>query len=377
MNQRHFVPALVLAVVSSLVITLQIQAQDRRVNPGPATQPGQAESKNAEQQLPPEPYLLRPGIYVYPSPYRPDYWSPRIRRFPDYNPRSRGGFDRRSRSGLQSRRRFQDGRWIPEYGGQYGYGYGGGFDSGYGYGQGYGPEAAYLQGHYDADHDYLWYIAAARAGRLLNQYKEQFDQGLLNFRDGRYERAVINLLGAAEKNHANGASRLHAGHALFGLGRYQEAVRLISRAFELSPSLPFKSYDLRDEYGIKSDFDRHLAALVAHVENEPLDVDGLTMLGYVSFFTDNFQTAYDNLSRAAELAPSDMFIPKLLGLARLTRGPLGGEPRRTGRATRQSDTPRSRAWKQTPRSESEEAAPVVPVQSGRRSIFQRVAFHHN
>ncbi len=288
-------------------------------------------SGQTKNEQPAEPYLLRPGHYVYPGSYRPDYWSPHIRPIPDYS-HLRYRFNGRRPHG-----RFRN-KGFSRYERGFNRNYYDGYSGGYGYGSGYDVESAYNQGRYDADHEYLWYIAAARAGRLLNQYAEQFDLGVIQFRDGNYERALINLLGAAEKNHANAASRLHAGHALFALGRYSEATRLIARAFELSPSLPYKTYDIRDEYGNKADFEAQLSRLRSFVARHPNEIGSVTMLGYVTFYTDGPGRSHRYLKRARELSPTDMFIPKLFNIARLTesagtlddgqadQSPYGGRP---------------------------------------------------
>ncbi len=274
----------------------------------------------------PELYRLRRGHYVYPAPYSPDTWSPHIRPYYDYDPGRR-------RSGLRGRRS------SLRYGRRGGSRYRHDPYAAYGYGP-YGGHvgAAYEQGRYDADHEYLWYIAAQRAGRLLNQHKEIFDEGLIMFRDGRYDWAAIRLLGAAEKNHSSAASRLHAGHAVFALGRYDDATRLISRAFELAPSLAHKPYDIREEYGKKGDFDRHLAALRSYVRRRPNEAGAVTLLGYVTFYSEGPGAAYPYLRQAARLDPESYFIPKLLTSARLASGmepqrpsaQRAGSPRQAG-----------------------------------------------
>jgi tetratricopeptide (TPR) repeat protein len=193
---------------------------------------------------------------------------------------------------------------------------------GYGY---YSPHcgdlrSAYERGRYDADHNYIWFIAAARAGRLLNQSRLKFDEGILMFRAGRYDRAAINMIGAAEKNHADAASRLHAGHALFALGRYDEATAMLARSFELRPSLAHQDYDIRDEYGDKTDFEAHLAALRAHVAARPNDAGAVTLLGYVTFYSEGPGAAYPYLYEASRLDRKSYFIPKLLTLSRMASG---------------------------------------------------------
>jgi tetratricopeptide (TPR) repeat protein len=285
-------------------------AQPPKANarPGATTAPGAQQSETVS----PEPYYLRPGVYIIPAPYSPTNWSPTIRTWPSLG-------DARCDIGRSDIYRppinNNWGNWNS---------YPSTYSNGCYYGTGSGwspyggdPVAAYEQGRYDADHDYVWYIASQRAGLVLNQWGEQFDQGILMFRDGNYERAAIDMLGAAEKNHADGASRLHAAHALFALGHYTDAARLLERAFELVPSLAYKSYDIREEYGDEGQFEQQLEALHSFVLAHPNDAGAVTLLGYVTYFTDGPSTAYPYLRRAATLNRRSYFIPKLLEPARM------------------------------------------------------------
>lgn len=266
-----------------------------------------------------EPYLLRPGHYVLPGPYDPTYWSPHLRPFPDYSTHRQ--LPRRTAAAERYRYfRTPRGAYYPGYRddcpppNSY---YGRSPYSGI-----YWTDVrdAYEQGRYDADHEYVWYIASQRAGGLLNQHRELFEQALIQFRKGRYDWAAIKLLGAAEKNHANAGSRLHAGHALFALGRYDDATKLVVRAFELSPSLITRQYDVREEYGDSADFDRQLARLRSYVAARPNEAAPLTLLGYITFYTEGPGAAYPYLQRAAQLDRDSYFIPKLLPLARAASG---------------------------------------------------------
>jgi tetratricopeptide (TPR) repeat protein len=195
-------------------------------------------------------------------------------------------------------------------------------------------EAAYNQGRYDAEHEYVWFIASHRAGRLLNQSAVQFDEGIRLFRAGRYEKALVNWLGAAEANHDSAAPRLHAGHAMFALGRYREAVMYLARAFELQPLLAYQTYDIRDEYGDRSHFDEHLDTLRSFVGKRPNDADGLTLLGYVTYYTQGPGASDKLLRRAARCDPKSYFIPKLLevsGKAQSTPTPRDASRERPAR----------------------------------------------
>ena len=262
----------------------------------------------SEQMDPGPPYRTSDGRYVYPNDAIPNAYPPGARSYPDYRqfPRQ-DAFERH----IQTDR----------FGRQPDDGLGGVYVAPNVYAfpvEGRSLGEAYNQGRYDAQHDYLRHLADQRAGALLNQSAQAFDEGMEHFYFGRYDRAVIALLGAAEKNQGSAAARLHAGHALFALGRYDDAVRLIARAFELSPGLAYKSYDVRDEYGHVPDFDRQFATLTAVANARPNDAAAQTLLGYVTFYSGNPGGAYPALARAARLTPNSYFIPKLLDLARMT-----------------------------------------------------------
>lgn len=278
-----------IVVVSS---THPVRAQIHVVTLPPPSDPAGAAN------VPAQPYLIGPGHYVMPAPYSPNNWSPHIRPFPDYST---------LRQPLVSPNRSFGAYALP----------GGACGSPYLSAPYNGDvESAYNQGHYDAEHEYLWFIASHRAGRLLNQSAAQFDEGIRFFRDGQYEKASVNWLGAADLNHDSAAPRLHAGHALFALGRFAEAVPLLERAFELQPMLAFKTYDIRDEYGDRSEFDEHLEALKRHVARHPSDSGALTLLGYVTYYTQGPSAADSILRRAMKRDPKSYFIPKLLDVSR-------------------------------------------------------------
>lgn len=258
-------------------------------------------------------HLRSPGHYVYEPSDRADYWSPHVRVFPDYSalrrPRNVNRLPYRRLGGAWP----TTGGWSTPPVSPFACGRGFGYGNGYYWGD---AADAYNQGRHDANQEYIWAIASQRAGRLINQSAEFFDEGILLFRDGHYDQAAIKWLGAADVNQANAATRLHAGHAMFALGRYADGVEFLARAYELSPTIAYKTFDLREEYGDRADYDRHLAALKTYVVNHPDDAAGLTMLGYVQFRTEGPAAALPYLDRAARLDPAGFFAEKLFDLAR-------------------------------------------------------------
>ena len=311
MAQRSCIAALAIGLAFSSSLSIAQQPAREQLSA-----PGRLEAAGGPAMTPSgDPYQLNPGHYVVPGPDAPDYWSPHLRPVPDYSYERRPFAAPLSRSSSPFRNygRQPGSAGAPTYGcgpivGDYTFGYAAPF---------YGDSAdAYNQGRYDADREYNWFLASQRAGRLLNQHSAMFDQGMSEFRNGHYDQAVVNWLGAAESNHSNAACRLHAGHAMFALGRYREGVAHIARAHELSPSLAYKTFDIRDEYGDTAEFDEHLTALRAIVAKHPDDAAGVTMLGYITFHTRGPGAALPVLERAGRLDRQSFFIPKLLQLAR-------------------------------------------------------------
>jgi len=181
-------------------------------------------------------------------------------------------------------------------------------------------------GYYDQSRWYTWYVASHRSDQLLGASRARLDQGMEAFRAGRYDRAAIAWLGASRMNEEDAASRVHAGHALFAVGRYDSAVKLLARAFELTPQLATSSYDIRGDYANPADFYDQLDTLKRFVVAHPNNADGVTLLGYVKFYTTGPASAYRLLKEAARMRPADTFIPKLLEVARMVSPQDGVKP---------------------------------------------------
>jgi len=164
------------------------------------------------------------------------------------------------------------------------------------------------------DYHYLNQIYR-RDESLLARNASLTSEGSAQLRAGYYERAAVTLLAAAEANHDDALSRVRAGHALFVLGRYDEAVRHIRRAFELQPELATIQYDMRDDFGRKGDFDRQFVALERFVSGHPGNAAGATMLAYVRYYTSGAGSAYPMLRAAKRLDSQNELVDKLLAVA--------------------------------------------------------------
>lgn len=140
--------------------------------------------------------------------------------------------------------------------------------------------------------------------------------GLQFFRKGDYRKAADAYQLAAELDQGDPAARLCAGHALFALGRYREASRFIRRAFELQPRVAYLAYDIRGDYGDRTDFDDHLRALRRALDLAPRDPDRLLVLGYVLYYSDQRAQSYPILAQLLQVDKNDKLAALLHGNAR-------------------------------------------------------------
>lgn len=189
-------------------------------------------------------------------------------------------------------------------------------------------------GYYDQSRWYTWYIGREREAQLFELNSLGLQEGMEHFRAGRYERAAVAWMGAARANETDAASRVHAAHALFAVGRYDVAEKMLARAFELAPRLATSHYDIRRDYGKPKDFNGHWDRLKAYVARNPTDAKAVTMLGYVLFYTTGPASAHRALERAAQLDDADGFIARLLEISRAV-SPQGDTPRSKKAARRQ------------------------------------------
>jgi hypothetical protein len=190
--------------------------------------------------------------------------------------------------------------------GDYGYG---------GYGYGGNQDLAFQEGRakWGWDFDYFEYMANARTGSLLQSSLNSRDRGLAAFRVGQYREAVDAFRLACDANQADPAARLYAGHALFAVGRYHDAVRYLRKAFELQPRIVFVTFDMRDDYRDRADFDRQFAALEDALRQLPRDPDRLFMIGYVLYYGGQRDRAYGAFARLVQSNPHDSLAVRLMG----------------------------------------------------------------
>jgi len=187
--------------------------------------------------------------------------------------------------------------------------------SGYYYDRGIDAyERGYQKGRRDVE---LREAIERREQAVYSSFDNLMAEGLYEFRVGRYRKAANLFLAAAELNHGDAASRLHAAHALFAVGDYRAAVVVLRRAFQLQPKIVALTYDIEDAYGDDDDFEDHLEELEDAAEDNRRDVSLWVLLGYVRAYSDDRDDAYEALVHALRLDPRDELANRL---ARATKG---------------------------------------------------------
>ena len=167
-------------------------------------------------------------------------------------------------------------------------------------------DSGYRSGQYQAE---LW---LARHRNLLQTARTSLDRGTQFFFAGNYNEALSAFRLAGASDHGDAGARLLTAHACFALGRYDDAVRYLRRAFELQPKIAFLNYDLRHEYGVAGDFQQHLERLEAEAQANPKAVAPWVLLGYVYRYTGAREDAAITLANAEKLDPADPLVARLL-----------------------------------------------------------------
>ncbi|UCG17109.1 MAG: tetratricopeptide repeat protein [Phycisphaerales bacterium] len=133
---------------------------------------------------------------------------------------------------------------------------------------------------------------------LLEEGEAAFAAGQYDEARRLFQRAVMSLPDDAY-------AQLDYGLAHFALGSYTVAADAFRRALAREPDLLDRLPDVSTAYGVAGDFEKHLAALEAHVERHATDTDARLLHGLVCFSIGDAGTAISQLSRVLHQDPRD------------------------------------------------------------------------
>jgi len=187
---------------------------------------------------------------------------------------------------------------------------------------GYGPYAGgyrYAQDPYyygqPLEH-YRTEALAAREELTLMAYEDLLTQGYKSFQAGHYGSAARSFMAAADKHHGDSGSRIHAAQALVAVGMYEEALRYVRRAVGLKPLLLLTPMNLQADYGVKADFDKHVAALAEHCKKNPKDTDAWLLLAFEQLLSPHPERCAEALSHVKDRVPYDRLAERLTKAAK-------------------------------------------------------------
>jgi hypothetical protein len=204
-----------------------------------------------------------------------------------------------------SKRDWVDYRYFGGQPSRYGYGrYSGTYgidDGGAGEYFRFGFMEGYDRGRFDQQAD-------ARTESVLAHSGNHMSRGLAAFRSGQYREAAKYFKLASDMNQGDPSAMIYTAHALFAIGRYQEGTVYLRKAFTLEPRIAMLTYDMRDDYGKKADFDEQLAALRSASHTAPSNLDRLALLGYVLNYSGKPDEAYRVLGQARRIESGDKLV---------------------------------------------------------------------
>jgi len=166
-----------------------------------------------------------------------------------------------------------------------------------------------------------------QADQGRSSYRRAMDDGYAAFTAGRYRWAARHFELAATLNQGDPSSRLCAAHALTALGHYDSAVRILRRAFDLEPRIVYLPVDIREAYGVRSDFEKHRESLRTAAEDQRESADLWLLLGYYYYFSDDVERASAALALAGTLRADDKLVSVLASAALPSASAAGSAPR--------------------------------------------------
>lgn len=151
----------------------------------------------------------------------------------------------------------------------------------------------------------------ARPAMPVEQMNELMKQGVEEFSEGEYEQAAQRFLRVAMADPDNVDAALAYATARFATGDYPVSAIAIRRGIRRLPDVVNSLFDIRDRYNQLAHFDRHYEVLVEYVSENPENIDGQIVLGFVQHFTGQREPAAETFKRVAELSEADRDLAEI------------------------------------------------------------------
>lgn len=176
----------------------------------------------------------------------------------------------------------------------------------------------------------------ANPPELTDRAKELMEQGLTAFSERSYESAARTFLQVAMDDPQNVDALLAYAVSRFATGDYAVAAIAIRRGINKFPMIVDAAFDVRSRYGELDDYTDHLLALETYVQEQPNEVDGWLVLGFIRHFSDNRELAKRTFEAVQQMSERYDDIAELFLNAKPLPEPVGPDPQ-TAPATQPAD----------------------------------------
>jgi tetratricopeptide (TPR) repeat protein len=122
-------------------------------------------------------------------------------------------------------------------------------------------------------------------------YTDPMTRGYRAFSEGRFSSAARSFCEATLQDPDNPIARIEFCQALFAIGHYQLAGRLLRRAILRFPSLLEKRLDRHAIYSDPTDFLKHQERLASWIETHPQGSDALWLYGFNALYSGHLEEA--------------------------------------------------------------------------------------
>lgn len=150
--------------------------------------------------------------------------------------------------------------------------------------------------------------SAPEPGKMsVEQVNALMEEGTQQFTQGQYDASARSFLKVMMDHENNVDSILAYAVSRFATGDYAASALAIRRGVLLYPDVVNSGFDMRDRYGRMEDYDDHYGRIVTFVLDQPSNIDGWVVLGFVQHFTGLHERAAEAWTTVKKL--SDPLTP--------------------------------------------------------------------
>ncbi len=165
--------------------------------------------------------------------------------------------------------------------------------------------------------------------QTTSEIEKTITTALRLFKENKFDKAAAGLKQFLLKKNDNPVVLIIYGHSLFAQGYYKLATHSLRKGIKLIKDFQNTPMDLQEFYDKPETMQKQLEDLISWVKYNPADLDAQFLLGYVYFFTNQYEKsipAFQNLKEKKYTEPSlDAFIRKGKELSEKKESPTTNE----------------------------------------------------